>query len=232
MLGVFAKIPGLEPVKTRLQSRLDRAGAERFHMASLADTLETACRVVDAPVLFLSAWHSDPGAAHALLKGAGLEESTWNRVHVAGQHGAGLGARIEAAFVHLATGGEAALLLGSDSPALGAAMIRRGLDALMTADVVLGPADDGGYWSIGVRTPVPGLLDGIPWSAADTFAATRARAAALGLEVTVLDAWTDVDHPEDLDVLARQILALRAAGDTATARHSERVLRALGILGA
>jgi len=110
-------------------------------------------------------------------------------------------------------------------------MIRRGLEALITADVVLGPAADGGYWSIGVRTPVPGLLDGIPWSAADTFAATRARAVGLGLQVAVLDAWTDVDRPEDLDVLAQQIAVLRATGDTATARHSERVLRALGIPG-
>ncbi len=228
MLGVFAKIPDLEAVKTRLQPALARADAERFHLASLADTLETACRVTESPVLFLSRGHETPGLVQAQLRSAGLEAAIWSRIRLAGQTGESLGDRIEAAFTQLCSGGEAAMLLGSDSPALDAAMIRRGLVALSTADLVLGPAADGGYWSIGVRTPVPGLLDGIPWSAADTFAATSARAAALGRTITVLDAWTDVDRPEDLNVLAMQIAARRAAGDAATARHSERLLRTLG----
>jgi 2-phospho-L-lactate guanylyltransferase (CobY/MobA/RfbA family) len=53
MLGVFAKLPGSATVKSRLQPRLTRAEAERFYLASLADTLETAARIERNPVLFL-----------------------------------------------------------------------------------------------------------------------------------------------------------------------------------
>ena len=124
---------------------------------------------------------------------------------------------------------EPALIVGSDSPSLPASMLRAGLECLAHADAVLGPAADGGYWCIGIRVPRHGLLATIPWSAADTFTATCARLEALGLSLAVLPAWTDVDVPDDLPVLARQIAACRAGGDPYTARHSERVLRSLGI---
>jgi rSAM/selenodomain-associated transferase 1 len=234
LLGVFAKIPDREPVKTRLQARLSAEDAARFQLAALADVLETTARVVPEPWLFLSHGADDRDRVGALLAAHGLDAAAWRRVRVAPQHGADLGARMAHAFGDLcmATGGapRAALLVGADSPALDPAMLRRGLDTLGACDVVLGPAADGGYWCIGVRAPVPSLFDGVPWSSPDTLCATAARAASLGLAVTLLEPWTDVDRPADLDVLARQVEALRAGGDAATARHVERWLRSGGWL--
>jgi glycosyltransferase A (GT-A) superfamily protein (DUF2064 family) len=96
-------------------------------------------------------------------------------------------------------------------------------------DMVLGPTTDGGYWSIGLRHSVPGLLRGIAWSTERTLEDTRRRARQRGLHVELIDEWSDVDHPEDLRKLAQQIEKYRQAGDTQTARHSEEVLQELGV---
>jgi rSAM/selenodomain-associated transferase 1 len=229
VLGVFAKIPDREPVKTRLQPRVSATDAARFQMASLADTLETAARAVEAQVLFLSHGADDRDRIGALLMAHGLAPDVWNRVRVAPQHGADLGARMTHAFADLwSIDHVPALLVGSDSPSVDAAMLRGAIGALASADVVLGPATDGGYWCVGVRAPAPSLFHGVPWSSHDTLAATRARAATLGLSVVLLESWNDVDRPEDLDVLARQVAMRRAAGDARTARHVETWLRSAG----
>jgi hypothetical protein len=118
-------------------------------------------------------------------------------------------------------------------------MLRRGFQLLgfsrraprssgSLADVVLGPTADGGYWSIGVRRLVAGLLRDVAWSTEWTLQGTVERCRKLGLSVRFLDRWTDVDRPEDLFELRRQILGLRARGDTRTARHVEALLPELG----
>jgi hypothetical protein len=124
----------------------------------------------------------------------------------------------------------ASLILGSDSPSLEAGQVLHGLDLLGTVDLVLGPAHDGGYYAIGLRRPQPGLLNGIPWSSSRTLAATLEKARHAGLQVATLEPWTDVDRPEDLQVLTEQIARMRAGGDARTATHSESALRDLGLL--
>jgi glycosyltransferase A (GT-A) superfamily protein (DUF2064 family) len=109
-------------------------------------------------------------------------------------------------------------------------MLRDGLRALDAADVVLGPTSDGGYWAIGMRQSVPGLLDGIAWSTERVLEETQRRAADLGLRTTLLSRWTDVDRPEDLAALATQIAARRAVGDATTAQHTAMVLQRLRVL--
>jgi glycosyltransferase A (GT-A) superfamily protein (DUF2064 family) len=83
-----------------------------------------------------------------------------------------------------------------------------------SADVVLGPCDDGGYYLVGVRAPRPALFDGIPWSTGGVLAATLERARGLGLRVSVLPAWFDVDTEGDL----RRLHAEMRAADAAPAR--------------
>jgi uncharacterized protein len=148
-------------------------------------------------------------------------------------------------------------IIGSDSPSMDALMLERGLERLripapepagfapsrsaaaatasavpVAPDVVLGPTADGGYWAIGVRRPFAGLLQGIAWSTSRAFEETVDRAWARGLGVQLLDTWMDVDRPEDLATLARQIVVLRERGDVLTARHTEAVLREMGSLDA
>jgi uncharacterized protein len=229
MLGVFGKLPGDEPVKTRLQARLTRAEAERFYLASLADTLETACRVVDRPVLFLASRHVAHLEAEPVLLAAGVDPAVWSRVQVEHQYGDDLGERLERALDFLCTVNRGGMIIGSDSPSLEAKALRRANTMLESADVVLGPTSDGGYYAIGFRRRYRGLLHGIAWSTNRVLAETRARAEERGLHVELLEPWTDVDRPEDLEVLASQIADLRASGDGVTARHTAQVLATLGI---
>jgi rSAM/selenodomain-associated transferase 1 len=232
VLGVFGKLPGAEPVKTRLRSRLSQWDVERFYLASLADTLETAGRVVGHPVLFLPDAAGGVDRAGPLLLDAGLDPSVWRRVRRAPQLGDGLGPRLENAFSLLLEGRAAAkgaLIVGSDSPSLPSEMLFRAFETLAGADLVLGPAIDGGYYAIGLHAYPAGLLDGIPWSTEHVLESTRARAQAFGMRVALLETWTDVDRPEDLEVLASQIAARRGSGDPLTARHTAAVLASLAI---
>jgi glycosyltransferase A (GT-A) superfamily protein (DUF2064 family) len=80
-------------------------------------------------------------------------------------------------------------------------LLEAGRDALGRADAVIGPADDGGFYLLGLRTCPERLLAGLPWSAPDTFARTIERLRERGLRVEVLERWFDVDRPEDLDRL-------------------------------
>jgi glycosyltransferase A (GT-A) superfamily protein (DUF2064 family) len=286
VLGVFAKVVRGQQVKTRLQAALARPEAERFHVSSLADTLETALRVVEAGVLFLQGGE-DSGAVADLrrrLEAAGLDPALWSRLRLRTQRGADLGERLEAAFEEL--GGHAsgsaserrpAFIIGSDSPSLEAGILGRGLELIgirsphnarassgaarsarypgeplsetppgevfsvpapgevrrtehSVPDVVLGPTPDGGYWGIGVRRPTPGLLRGVAWSSSRALGDTVERARSMGLGVRLIETWMDVDRPEDLPTLARQIAACRARGDLLTARHSEAALRGMGAM--
>ncbi len=94
------------------------------------------------------------------------------------------------------------LLAGADIPLLGADDVSRGYDLLDTADVVFGPARDGGYYCIGTRRSLPNLLfDGIPWSTPQVFEESEARARGAGLVTARMRTCLDVDRLEDLTAL-------------------------------
>jgi rSAM/selenodomain-associated transferase 1 len=101
----------------------------------------------------------------------------------------------------------AVCLLNSDSPTLPTAMLVRAAEALAAPGdrVVLGPADDGGYYIIGMKSEHAGLFSDIAWSTATVAAQTRERAASLGLELVALDTWYDVDDHAALQRLLREL---------------------------
>ncbi|WOD39409.1 TIGR04282 family arsenosugar biosynthesis glycosyltransferase [Nodosilinea sp. E11] len=110
-----------------------------------------------------------------------------------------LGERLEAAFRQAFELGRAgAIAIGSDCPALKTEHLAAALAALPQADVVLGPATDGGYYLIGLRQPQPSLFRAIDWGTDRVLAQTLAAATAQGLAVALLDPLTDIDRPEDL----------------------------------
>jgi uncharacterized protein len=119
------------------------------------------------------------------------------------QRGAGLGERLGDALV--ATGGPA-LVVGMDTPQLSPALLRlaAGLLGEPGVDAVLGPAFDGGYWTIGLRRPDPAVFDGVPMSSEHTGAAQRSRLAELGLRTAELPELRDVDTIEDAVSVARE----------------------------
>ena len=111
---------------------------------------------------------------------------------------------LHAAQAMLVSGFGAACLLNSDSPTLPTALLIRAARVLLAPGerIVLGPADDGGYYLIGMKRPHAHLFADIAWSTGEVAAMTRARAAALGIELVALPTWYDVD---DAATLARLV---------------------------
>ncbi len=113
------------------------------------------------------------------------------------------------------------LLTGTDSPTLPPSFLQMALDALGAdqADVVLGPTDDGGYYLLGLREPVPHLFDEIAWSTLCVYEQTTTNTKRLGLRVHSLPVWYDVDTSEDLLRLRRELAATAAARSRAPATY-------------
>jgi rSAM/selenodomain-associated transferase 1 len=117
------------------------------------------------------------------------------------QRGATLGERMRnGASDLLARGFGRVVLVGADLPTLPAAYIVEALERLTRPQesLVLGPAEDGGYYLIGLTHVHDGLFDGIPWGTADVLRRTQEAAAVLRLRVELLPIWYDVDLPSDL----------------------------------
>jgi rSAM/selenodomain-associated transferase 1 len=121
-----------------------------------------------------------------------------------------LGGRLEFFARHLLDGGNATVILGTDCPRLSVALVRQAFDHLKHADVVIGPARDGGYYLLGLKgpwiAPYESLFREIPWSTESVAELTRQKAIRQGLRVQHLKPLDDVDTPDDLQDL-RQFCA-------------------------
>ena len=189
---MFLKAPRPGQVKTRLAAEIGAGEAARVYRALAERVLaQTALQAGDAyrRLIFFS-----PADARD-------EIAAWlpGEVLVA-QDGADLGQRIDAAFAHAFEGGATrVVLIGTDVPRLAREHVRQALAALESSPLVLGPATDGGYYLIALRARQPELFQGIAWSTDTVRAATLERAAALGLNVHLLEPLRDVDTAADLD---------------------------------
>jgi rSAM/selenodomain-associated transferase 1 len=188
-LLVIAKQPLAGRVKTRLCPPCTPEQAARLARAALEDTLAAcdAARQAGRRVLVLD---GRPGA---------WLPAGWD---VVPQRGRGLAERLAAAFEDA---GGPALLVGMDTPQVRPGLLDGALAALARCDAAFGPATDGGYWAIGLRTSDPAVFAGVPMSRHDTGAIQRARLAALGLRTVDLVALRDVD-----DIAAARAVAADA----------------------
>jgi uncharacterized protein len=117
-----------------------------------------------------------------------------------------LGVKLTAWFEYACASDDRVLVIGSDSPTLPLEYITKALAALdHHNDCVIGPAEDGGYYLLGLRRPVPQLFERISWSSPLVIAQTCARAVQQELQVAVLPYWNDVDEVDDLAVLRDQL---------------------------
>ncbi|MGC2698429.1 MAG: TIGR04282 family arsenosugar biosynthesis glycosyltransferase [Candidatus Angelobacter sp.] len=112
------------------------------------------------------------------------------------------------------------LAIGADTPNLPPALMERARQALTTADAVLGPSIDGGFYLIGLKDCPVGLLDGIQWSHRSTLASTTAKLEQFGMKTVLIDPWFDIDSHHDLERLRRQL-----AADPSAAPRTAELLR-------
>ncbi|NOU28984.1 MAG: glycosyltransferase [Polyangiaceae bacterium] len=188
------KAPRPGDVKTRLAAEMGHERAARLARAFFEDTLSTAVAVTDARVVVVVA--GDP----ALLPALPAEVSLWP------QGEGDLGGRMERALQRALAEAPRAIVIGTDAPGLPAALLGSAVRAT-DCDAVLGPADDGGFYLLGVDRCPSGLLDDLPWSSESTLACTQARLEGRGYRVHVLPSWFDVDTPADLARLRRSLAA-------------------------
>jgi rSAM/selenodomain-associated transferase 1 len=201
----LARVPRLGRVKTRLARRIGPEAALLLHQALLADAVlftRAAARAsrAEAFVAWDTAW--PPGAPRSLGK-------TSRHLEAIRQGRGDLGARMRRVVRRLVARGVARIvLIGSDSPTAPRPAVRRAFRLLREgADVVLGPAEDGGYWLLGVRADRPEIFRGIPWGTRRVFRRTVERAAGRGARVRFVGTSWDVDRPRDLLRLRRVLHA-------------------------
>jgi rSAM/selenodomain-associated transferase 1 len=170
VLGLFAKQPSPSQVKTRLAAATSPEWAARVAEAFLRDTLNRLLQVdarrfvVFAPV----------GAASFFLALAG------DRFELTPQCPGHLGQRMAGCIAaQIEAGAEAVVLVGTDSPTLPTDLIEQAFRELERADLVLGPATDGGYYLIGCGRRLPPVFEGIDWSSSRVLGQTVAALAPL-----------------------------------------------------
>lgn len=196
-LLVFAKAPIAGRAKTRLIDKLGTRGAARLHARLTRRVLSTARRAHLAPLTLCYSPARTHGFFHACRRDFALRLQP--------QHGTDLGQRMHHALAAALRHSECAILIGSDCPALSAAVLRTAFEALCgAADVVLVPATDGGYVLIGMRRAAAGLFQGVEWGSTRVWAQTRRRLKKLRLRWTELAPLNDIDRPADLRHLLRR----------------------------
>ena len=216
-LAIFARYPVPGEAKTRFSPSIPPELATQLHAAMVEDAVETAL-VANADQVALY-WASDPAGRSAFPLPSG--------VIVRAQSGPDLGARLSAAFAELLEGASSrAVVIGTDCPDLAPEALRRSLLALEDADLVLGPARDGGYYLIGLRRSTPGLFTGIEWGTDRVLEETLERAARVGLRAHWLETLEDLDTPADLV----RFIARRSVTESRVGLRTEAALRVMGLL--
>jgi rSAM/selenodomain-associated transferase 1 len=207
VIGIMARAPSSEG-KSRLIGDLGTRDGAGLRLALLLDTFETISALpVEKAVLYT------PPDREAEIRAV-----TPFRARFVPQRGSTLGERMHNGARDLLTSGfDAVVIIGSDLPTLPPAHLGAALDILRRrGDVlVLGPADDGGYYLIGLTRSRPEFFERIPWGTPLVLRRTREAAEALGIPVETVTAWYDVDRASDLRRVRHRSQQLEGA-----ARHT------------
>jgi rSAM/selenodomain-associated transferase 1 len=189
-LGVFVKLPQPGSVKTRLVPALGaQAAAELYEALVEAVLVATEPERGEYERLVYYAPHDAAQAMRAWLPGGRLRH----------QCEGDLGTRLADAFSRaFARGARRVAIVGTDVPALTRDTVLEAFAALDAADVVLGPAHDGGYYLMALHEPRPELFRGVSWSSPAVLVETLERAGRAGLSVATLGPLRDLDTIDDL----------------------------------
>ena len=197
VLAIMARAPS-STGKSRLIRDLGTRDGESLRGALLRDTFASVSSLdVEKAVLFTPPEHETE-----------IRELTPFPAVFLPQRGATLGDRMSGGMRDLlGFGFDAVAMIGSDLPTLPPARVSAALDILARRPevLVLGPAEDGGYYLIGVTQCHPQLFQETPWGTSQVLERTCKAAEGLGIAVERIAQWYDVDSPSDLRRLWRGI---------------------------
>jgi rSAM/selenodomain-associated transferase 1 len=198
-IAILAKAPVPGLAKTRLIPTIGAHAAAVLQERLTERAVATALAADVGPVTI---WCAPDGTHDSFLKLVARSRITLRR-----QPEGDIGARMLAAT---ATGSGPTLVIGTDCPALTEVHLRGAANALRNGtDVILIPAEDGGYVLIGTRSAQPPLFAGIAWGTKTVLAETRARIIEQRLILTEQPPLWDVDTESDLARLEREYPELK-----------------------
>ncbi len=185
-LLIFAKFPEPGKVKTRLAASIGHGAAAALYAKFVRYILKLG-EPSNAKEVFVAV--APPERIEDFQKEFADGYTSFAQIE-----SENLGERIVAAAQHVqANGYEKILIIGTDSPTLPVEFLHEAAAALSTHDLVLGPAEDGGYYLIGLKAVHPQLFSDVAWSSAQVLTQTLDRAHRLNLRVHLLPSWYDVD---------------------------------------
>lgn len=191
-LIIFAKAPLAGLAKTRLIPALGPEGAAQLAQRLLTHTVQQA---LAAPVQQLQLCVT-PSLEHPVF--AQARDAAAGRLQLTRQGPGDLGQRMHRALRRALRTHRRVVLIGTDAPALGPALLAQAFAALDDHAAVFVPAHDGGYALVGLRHPAPRLFAGMAWSTPRVMQDTRDRALRAHLTWAELPAVHDIDEPADL----------------------------------
>lgn len=188
---IFIKNPIAGKVKTRLAKDIGDEKAVEYYRRLLSLTRKAALGCKADRWL----WYGD------FIN----EEDEWDDRYFAKklQHGESLGDRMKNAFAEgFQRGFSKVVIIGSDCPEMSSSLLEEAFERLEQNDVVTGPANDGGYYLLGMRS-FQNLFDGISWSTSEVYPKTIKKIKQAGLSYEELPELTDLDTIEDLKKLSQ-----------------------------
>lgn len=191
-LIVFTRYPEPGKTKTRMIPALGAEGAARLQRQLTEDTLFQVKKLAVSRPLSVEVHFT--GGTQQLMQ-AWLSSDFVYQPQVAGDLGTRMASAFVASFANEMTG---VVIVGIDCPDLKAPLMAQAFEALQQSDLVLGPAQDGGYYLIGLKRMVRELFVGISWGTSQVRQQTVEIAKKLDLAIAFLPLLKDLDRPEDL----------------------------------
>ena len=183
-LVVFLRLPDKGKVKTRLAATLGEVAALEIYKKLVSITLDIAIRSEIPTYLFYA-----DGLPPASTRDARFS------YHI--QANGDLGSRMADALSFVLSLHQKALIIGSDCPGLTPEILDAGCRSLDETDIVLGPADDGGYYLLGCIELHPALFANIKWSTPSVLDQTIEKIKEANLSYCLLEKLHDIDTAED-----------------------------------
>ena len=202
-IAIFCRTPAAGQSKTRLSPPLSAQECAALSACFIRDLAATIDEVAQTSAAVGYAVYTPAGSEDA------LRELLPANFALLPQGDGDFGARVAASMRTLLARHAGAILVNGDSPTLPAAILRAAIDALSRDVVALSPAVDGGYTLIGLSNPHDELFADIPWSTAQVYERTVARAAAIGSPVVNVPGWYDVDDAASLALLTAELAGER-----------------------
>ena len=205
-LMIFTRYPVPGTTKTRMIPALGADGAADLQRQMTQHLISKVTHLIEQQALAVEIRFE--GGSQALMR-------DWLGPSFCYRHqgGGNIGRRMQRALADgFQAGYTAIVIIGSDIPDISNAIILQAFKALQKNRLVLGPADDGGYYLIGMHIAdahraLSELFEAVNWGTNTVLSQTIAAAERLGMAYVLLDTLTDVDHPREIEIWHRALQA-------------------------